>query len=359
LGAVPPSQRPMATQHRGGRTGPSTPGNMHGLRVHSPLTPSPVRGPVIIQNEGTPAFPVYHSQGTARQLSEIDRQDESNEYSLTPRHRSPPAVSTSPGSSGNSCANQTGSFRRACGVGQATEMKAEQELHRALKSADDGKPEMGRRHLQLEQRERDLSNIQNLREANLPANKRPPRQQEAFPEVGAARRMHHAGELNFATVRDMDADDFQRFKAKVDLRGHPQDVVSAPGHGKHHGHAHVVTSGLQIEHLSRSLRAARRASAFFETASGESDEAIFPIVSASADVSSGGMDGAVNEDALFPLYYLDNDGQARDFLEPPPLKNACRRLAAGSPAIGSDFFGTPVPRHRLASRKKIDHPPTT
>jgi len=106
-------------------------------------------------------------------------------------------------------------------------------------------------------------------------------------------------------------------------------------------------SGLQIDEAELpASRTIRRGSAFLDITNVDSYED-FSNVSSMADVRSAGQDVATRDDAVFPLYYLDHNGQARDFIDPAVMKPAYRKFAIGVKTAGLLFLDTSTQKQML------------
>lgn len=277
------------------------------------------------QNTGTGSYPVYHVQAypeSDRLQDEYHIRAESDVYGLpiNQKQRQP---------------NSVGSVGATEHLEEQAQLRAEKDLFRSRREA----AENGRGVRQQHKQRMEEWEVQ----ANMPPDPAP-RSQDAFPQ-SAGRRQHHAGQIQFSNVRNMSPNEWDSFRAKANSKGNPTDAEMRIGHSKHKRHGRVLSSSLQIgpEHTPGVLRATRRASAFLEAA-GEQNQASAGV-SSTAEICGPSVE---DDNALFPLYYLDRDGQRRDFLDPAPLKHAYRKLSVGGVgAVGSLFLGASISQQQL------------
>lgn len=102
-----------------------------------------------------------------------------------------------------------------------------------------------------------------------------------------------------------------------------------------------ATSSLQLSSL-RDLRVAHQASAFLGI---EKDCLLTPPV---AEQQSAEL---ADRSTVFPLFFLDDNGQPRHFRDPKSLRPAYRRFTTGVEAVGSSFLCAPIAQQRLVRRR--------
>merc|ERR1712232_809749 len=152
---------------------------------------------------------------------------------------------------------------------------------------------------------------------------------EAFPSVVEANRERRASKFDLETVQRMDDDEFGDFKVKLKMQGQPPSR--------------------NIRHVSSSLaftlprRRTGQASAFL----GEILDSANGVSPASCSIHMG---FELRDSDFAPLYYIDQDGQPRDFLDPAKLKHAFRKAAPRPGLVGFNYFlEAPVAEQRLRS----------